>query len=173
MTLKEFRGDFDLRQNEQASSIRYFFKNNIDFEVYLPTKGFSLQRDFVWTLEQQRELIHSIFIGRHIPHCAIVNIVNPENKMEEIWQIIDGKQRLMTMLRFSQDKFTFIIGDKEYYYSELPKEFKLTFDNFYFRYYIEIDAWDKPMTDEQKISWFKFINFAGTPQDKEHLEKLK
>lgn len=26
---------------------------------------------------------------------------------------------------------------------------------------------------KQKIDWFKFINFAGTPQDKEHMSSLE
>jgi len=81
MTLKEFRGDFDLRPQEVASSVRYFFKNDIDWDVFLPTKGMNLQRGFVWTLEQKRELIYSVFMGRHVPHCAIINIVNPKDKV--------------------------------------------------------------------------------------------
>lgn len=27
-------------------------------------------------------------------------------------------------------------------------------------------------TDEDKINWFRYINFAGTPQDAEHLRSL-
>jgi hypothetical protein len=29
------------------------------------------------------------------------------------------------------------------------------------------------MTDDDKIIWFKFINFAGTEQDRNHLNNLK
>jgi hypothetical protein len=32
---------------------------------------------------------------------------------------------------------------------------------------------DVPITDDQKIAWFEMINFAGTPQDIEHLNNLK
>ena len=172
MTLKEFRGDFDLRPQEVASSVRYFFKNDIDWDVFLPTKGINLQRGFVWTLEQKRELIYSVFMGRHIPHCAIINIVNPKDTNKDIWQIIDGRQRLSTFYSFVNNEFTVFIGEKEFSHSELPKEYQNCIENFYFRYYVINEEWGKPITDEQKIAWFKFINFAGTPQDKQHMEKL-
>jgi len=172
MTLKEYRGDFNLRPHEVASSIRYFFKNNIDWDVFLPTKGINLQRGFVWTLEQKRELMHSVFIGRHVPHCAIINIVNPKDKNTDIWQIIDGRQRLSTFCSFINDEFSVFINDKEYLHSQLPKDFKSCVEHFYFRYYVVNEEWGNPITDEQKIAWFKFINFTGTPQDKKHMDKL-
>jgi hypothetical protein len=32
---------------------------------------------------------------------------------------------------------------------------------------------DALISDEWKIAWFEMINFAGTPQDIEHLNNLK
>jgi hypothetical protein len=65
-----------------------------------------------------------------------------------------------------------IVEGKEYLFSELPNDYQQAIDHFYFRYYVVNEQWDKRITDEQKISWFKFINFAGTPQDEEHLNSL-
>jgi hypothetical protein len=31
---------------------------------------------------------------------------------------------------------------------------------------------NEPITDQQKIDWFRSVNFLGTPQDKEHLNDL-
>lgn len=171
--LRELRNTFDFYPQEVSSSVSYFFKNKIDWEVYLPTRGFNLQRDFVWNLDQKRELIYSMLIGRHIPHCAIINIVDPNNENEDIWQVIDGRQRLTTIQLFLLDEFTIELEGKEYLFSELPNDYQIAINRFYFRYYVVNEEWGKPITDEQKISWFKFINFAGTPQDKQHLEKLK
>ena len=171
--IKELRQDFDLHPQEISSSVRYFFKNNIDWDVYLPTRGINLQRDFVWSLQQKRELIYSIFIGRHIPHCAILNIIDPNDQNKDIWQIIDGKQRLSTIKYFMEDCFTIELENAEFIYSELPDDYKSCLEHFYFRYYVINEPWENRLTDEQKISWFRFINFAGTSQDKEHLEKLK
>ena len=195
-SLKELR-NFDLNPHESASTLRYFIKQNIDFNVFLPTKGIKLQRDFVWTLEQKRELIMSILIGRHIPHMAIVNIIiddekkytdligrhiphmtkvsiiiDDEKKNTDLYQIIDGKQRLSTMIDFYQNKFTIVIDDIEYYFNDLPDDYQKCISHYHFRYYLINEDYDKPMTDEQKIMWFKFLNFSGTPQDKEHIQKL-
>ncbi len=104
--LKEIRLNLDLHPQEISSQLKYFANQNIDWDVYLPTKGKNLQRDFVWTLDQKRELINSMLIGRHIPHCAILNIVDRKNIRKDIWQIIDGKQRLSSMIDFYNNKFT-------------------------------------------------------------------
>ena len=171
-TIKELRGNLDLKIEETSSTFRYFRKTNIDWDVYLPTKQINLQRDFVWTLEQKRELIFSLLIGRHIPHCAVINIIDQNDDRKDINQIIDGKQRLSTIFSFLDDKFTIVIDDEEYLFSELPNEYKQVFNTTYFRYYLVNEQHNKPITDDQKIQWFKFINFSGTPQDKEHINKL-
>lgn len=170
-TLKEIR-NFDHRVGEVCSSIRYFLMNDIDWDVYLPTLGKNLQRDYVWTLKQKRELIWSILMDRHIPHCAILNIVNPQDPKKDIWQIIDGKQRLSTLADFYKARFTLEIEGQEYLLSELPEEYQLHIKSFTFRYYVLNEPWGKPLTDQEKVSWFRFINFAGTPQDEAHLNSL-
>ena len=105
-TIRELRLIIDFNPSELSSQLKYFTKQNIDWDVYLPTRGKNLQRGYVWALEQKRELINSMIIGRHIPHCAIVNIVDPKNDHKDILQVIDGKQRLSAMVDFYDNKFT-------------------------------------------------------------------
>ena len=171
--IKELRQDFNLDVNPTSSSIKYFNSLNIDWDVYLPSIGKNLQRDLVWTIDQKRELINSMLIGRHIPNMAILNIVDPTDDRSEIFQIIDGKQRLSTMLDFVNNKFTIVFCDAEYRFSDLPYDYQVTIEKYHFRYYIVNEPFGKPITDEQKIAWFNFINFAGTPQEKEHMDSLK
>jgi hypothetical protein len=170
--LSEIKYQLDFYPQEVSSSIRYFKKAKIDWNVFLKTKGKNLQRDFCWTLQQKREIINSVLIGRHIPHCAIIDTIDPTNKVESIYEIIDGKQRLSSIIDFTYDKFTIIIEGKEYLFSELPNEYQNHIDKFNFRYYRVDEQYDKPITDEQRLSWFKFLNFAGTPQDEIHLASL-
>lgn len=171
-TIRELRQIIDFYPQEVSSQLRYFTRQDIDWDVYLETKGKNLQRGFVWTLEQKRELINSILIGRHIPHLAIVNIVNPNDSRKDIYQVIDGKQRLSTMVDFYGNKFTIEIEGVCYHFKDLPDDYKLAISHFNFRYYVVNEPYDMPMTDEQKINWFMFINYAGTPQDAEHLKSL-
>jgi hypothetical protein len=145
---------------------------DIDWNVYLPTKGKNLQRDFVWSLDQKRELIWSVLIGRHIPHCAVINMINREDEHKDVYLIIDGKQRLSSIFDFIDDKFTIEIEGQEYLFSGLPTDYQNAINNYSFGYFIVNEPWENRITDDQKIAWFKFINFAGTPQDAEHLKSL-
>lgn len=171
-TLKELR-NIDLKIEERCSSLKYFKESKIDWEVYLPTKDKNLQRAFVWTLEQQRELIWSVLIGRHIPHCALISAIDKNDSNKELFLVIDGKQRLRTLIGFTQNLFTLLIDGNEYLFSQLPYDYQQAIDLFYFRYYVVHEELDKRITDEQKINWFKFLNYAGTPQDAEHLRNLE
>jgi uncharacterized protein with ParB-like and HNH nuclease domain len=176
-SLNEIRYSFDLNPQEQSTSVKYLKRNSkdieIDWDVYLPTINKNLQRDFVWDIEQKRELIWSILLGRHIPHLAIINSICDENFNKDKYLIIDGKQRLSTIFKFIDDEFSILIEGSEYLFSELPNDYKNAILNYYFRTYMVNEQFDNRITDQDKINWFKFINFSGTPQDKEHLESLK
>jgi uncharacterized protein with ParB-like and HNH nuclease domain len=171
-TIVEIRNSFDLDPKPLTSRIKYFKTKTIDWDIYLPTRGRNLQRNYVWSIEQKRELIWSVLIRRHIPPCAIINTIDKEDESKDIYLIIDGKQRLSTIFDFIDDKFTIIIENIEYLYSELPVDYQQEIANYNFHYYIINEPWDNRITDDQKITWFKFINFAGTQQEKDHLKSL-
>lgn len=172
-TIKELRTVLRFHPQEVNSSI-YFFadKCNIDFDVFLPTRNTNLQRDFVWNIHQKRELIWSILMNRHIPRMAMINIVTDIKDTNGIYQVIDGKQRLSSMIDFYKGKFDLIIDNKSYFFKELPIDYQRVISNFMFPYYIVNEDFGNQITDEDKINWFKYINYAGTPQDLEHLNKL-
>ncbi|VVB86101.1 Uncharacterised protein [uncultured archaeon] len=60
------------------------------------------QRDIVWNQQKQQKLIDSIMRGWHIPPIHLVKI---EGK--EVYEVLDGKQRLFSIYNFLNDKFTF------------------------------------------------------------------
>lgn len=172
--IRELRQSLPFLPQVVNSHLKYFCENaNIDFDVFLPSKGFNLQRDFVWTIEQKRELIWSILIKRNIPSLALINIITEDSGSDGIFQVIDGKQRLSAMFDFYNNKFTLLIDGKEYYYKDLPTDYQRAIGGYAFSYYLVNEEYNNKITDEQKIQWFMYINFAGTPQDKEHFEKLK
>lgn len=167
----ELRYTMPLHPTEVGSSIRFLLKNNIDFDVFLPTKGFNLQRELVWNINQKRELILSIFIGRHIPHISYINKWGEDNS--DIYQIIDGKQRLSTIFEFYNNKFTIYLEGEEWFFKDLPEDYQSGFLRTHLRGYVVNEEKINGISDQLKIDWFSFINFAGTPQDSEHLRKLK
>lgn len=138
-----------------------------DFDVFLESKGFNLQRNFCWTLNQKRKLIETFLLKRSMPPI-VFNQRNEPNTDEDYIEIIDGKQRLSSVIDFMNDKFTIILESNEWFYSELP----LDYQRLILKYPIDVlYAFD--LTDDQKIQWFTLVNFTGTLQDEKHLEKLK
>lgn len=143
----------------------------IDWDVYLPTKKMNLQRDFVWTLEQKRELIYSIFKGIQIAPISVIQYKDNSNKT--IYKIIDGKQRLSTILSFVKNEFSIIWNNQEYFFNELDQSIKGEFlYHGLIRSNIGYEYHDNLISDDDKIKWFNMINWAGTPQDKQHIDKL-
>lgn len=151
------------------------YNSEVDFDVYLPTKGFNLQRPYVWTIQQQEEFIWSLIYRRYIPPVTFVcHEVDDGSRLgHQIYKVIDGKQRLMTLKRFMLNEFPIHFEGSETYWNDLDDIAKYHIAisgcfsyNCYYSYY------DDPVTDDELITIFNFYNFAGTPQEESHREKL-
>lgn len=165
-SIRELRhNSIRLKPDHGNSSLKFLLTQKIDFDVYLPTKGMNLQRELVWTDLQKSELIKSVIYGRHIPDMAIVHTKEGE------YQIIDGKQRLSALFGFVRGEFFVILDEEAFTFERLPEDYQLAILHYYTSYNIVVE-YTVPVSDEEKIEWFKFINFAGTQQDAEHLRKL-
>lgn len=147
----------------------------IDWDVYLPSKGMNLQRGFVWSISQKRELILSILKGITIAPITVIQYRDDiSNRLERktILKVIDGKQRLSTLISFYKGEFPILFEGKEYFYIDLTLQAQRELVGC-FRYNIAYEYPDKLIPDDEKIAWFDMINFAGTPQDIEHIDNLK
>lgn len=147
-------------------------EHRIDFDVFLPSKGMNLQRPLCWTLEQKQQLIISIIKEMPIPVLAIARRINTEGG-KDTYEVIDGKQRLSTIISFFKNEFPISVNGCDYFFNEMNKECQHAISSFSPRVTEAYGyAWE-PLTDDDKISWFEQINFAGTPQDMEHMKTLK
>jgi len=109
-SIRELRTTLNFNPSEINSMVKYFAeKVKIDFDVFLPTKGMNLQRDFVWDIEQKRELIWSILMNRNIPRMAMINVIGSNRDTDGVYQVIDGKQRLSAMIDFYLNEYTLFI----------------------------------------------------------------
>lgn len=165
-TIRELRTTLNVKPHQINSLVKFFINEPIDYDIWLESKGMNLQREFVWNLDQRRELVWSVFIGRRIPRMAMICTHG------EVYQVIDGKQRLSALLDFYNDKFTLLVDGKEYLCSELPLEYQQVFGAYAFPYYIHHEDNEGDVSDQDKIDWFMFINYAGTPQDVAHMARL-
>jgi lysyl-tRNA synthetase class I len=126
------------------------------------------------TTQQKQELVLSILKEVNIPQFAIVvYIPDTKDRDKKIYKIIDGKQRLSSILGYCMGEFPIPCDDELFYFSELPKDIQ----NFLMRWegnaQIAYSYEDEEISDEGLIKWFDLLNFAGTEPDKEHLELLK
>jgi hypothetical protein len=157
-------------------NLQSFLRNyEIDFDVYLPSKGVNLQRGLVWTELQKQELIFSVFKQKFGSFNG-VRLVPPFHAVridDKSFQIIDGKQRLTTLISFYNGEFPIVFGGKSYFYNDLSEQLQNAIRGFNVELIIKYHYEDDPVTDEHKIEWFELINYSGTPQEKEHLDKLK
>lgn len=141
-----------------------------DFDVYLPSRGFNLQRDFCWSLGQKQELVMSVLYGRPIPGISLVRTYKTAE--ETIMQVIDGKQRLSALMDFWDNKFPIRIERDVYLRSELHESLQRAIHDFSFSAQV-ISSYNGSFSDQDKIDWFYRLNFAGTEQDKLHLERIR
>jgi hypothetical protein len=176
LSIKSFRTDlpFNVNRGMAGFQIRDLINKDyyeLDFDVYLPSKKMNLQRPLVWDTKQKKSLIESIMKGIYIPSITVIQHENEGDK-KRILRIIDGKQRLTTVISFYNGEFGIDFGGKEWFFNDLSDQAKRLVDDC-FRVDIGYSYYDKPITDEWMIKWFEMINFAGTPQDIEHLNNLK
>jgi len=151
-------------------------RETIDFDVYLPTKGFNLQRPFVWTLAQKQQLVISILKETPIPTIAVIRY-KESTSSDSVYQVIDGKQRVGAYIDYCDGRFSIPIGDHEYFMDELPREMRWAIQNYTFSgdmaYSYGSEGTDKDyISDDDKIRWFNQRNFAGTEQEEKHIAKL-
>lgn len=133
------------------------------------------QRPFVWSLEEKQLLIDSIYNG-----ISIGTIVVRNRGWEEVTQlikaghtdvafrdIVDGKQRLSTLVEFINNKFPDSNG---FYWDDFSDQGK----NHFFRDAgVSYAEYQENTSDKNILQGFLTINFAGVPQSKEHIEFVK
>jgi len=143
------------------------FVDIIDFDVYLPTKEKNLQRPLVWTQLQKEQLILSILKDIRIP---AITVVVREHKF---YKIIDGKQRLSTLMSFIRGEFSIHYNGENYFIQDLDEWAGYAVNHYAVIGDIYYEYDDMLMTDDELIDLYEMINFVGTPQDIEHLNNLK
>lgn len=134
------------------------------------------QRELVWTLYQKQLLLESIYnnidIGKFVFRCRAWNWIEQrvtENKLEHtaFKDLVDGKQRITTLLSFIQDEFADLSGRYFSSFSDAAQRQLLGYHNVV---YVELPD---ETTDEQTLQTFLAINHLGVPQSEEHINFVK
>ncbi len=140
------------------------------------------QRDYIWSDAEAQLLLRQVFKNRPIGTLAIVlndNSGNDNHPMDyfdhgRYCEVVDGRQRLTTLLKFYNNEFPYVSeSGQEVYFKDMrivdQREFKKT----KLPYYELSTNNSQPVSDIQKIEYFYSVNFAGVPQSDEHKQSIK
>ena len=166
--------DFTLSTPSCIESIKNLIEGDsmkIDDNVYLTSIGANLQRDYVWTLEMKRHFILSLLRGFHILPLS-VNVKCDE----DLYEIIDGKQRLNALMSFCRSEYSIIVNDEEFYIDDFELYLGLRLRLYNFNAYQHMEhKRDKStiLSDSDKIKWFLMVNNTGVRQQDDYLQSLQ
>jgi len=129
----------------------------------------AFQRYFRWTEEQQTRFIESLLLGIPIPPIFVA--ANDEG----VWELVDGLQRVSTILSFVGileeniginviNKWSLLEGDRVqsldgFTYDTLPQKFRLALRHSVFR--VEILKWNSSY--DMRYELFNRLNTGGSP----------
>lgn len=142
--------------NMQISSLINKVENSgLDFNP-------SYQRELVWDLEDKEALIDSIFNRRDIGKFAFCF---KGYDQEKLYEVLDGKQRLSTIMEFIMDGFPY----KGVYYSELSQADIREFEDVT----VSVSESRDVLTQEEKCLAFLEMNTRGKLQNEEHIKYVQ
>ena len=75
----------------------------------------SYQRNQIWKLDKKTAFIESLYMGILIPPIYVVEIPGENILDGATYEVVDGKQRLTTILDFIENKFALANKSLEYY----------------------------------------------------------
>lgn len=152
---RSFSSKFQTYNQTISQLITYHYARGINYNP-------NYQRDLVWSEEDKEALIDSIFKNYEIGKFALMKLdLESKNRLE----ILDGKQRLTTVIEFYEDRFTFK-GKK---FSELSWKDR----NFFCNFPVTVLMSQNPLSDEEKYEYFLRMNTRGKEQNEEHIEYVK
>lgn len=128
------------------------------------------QRTLVWTLKQKQDYINNLFNGMAEIRPTI--LLYYEDK-KDVYEVLDGKQRLTTLFQFIDNEFAIIIDGEEVYFNDLietDKKFILN-HNVYWTRIMSFKVLE-PIALEDKLTLFLEKNYLGTRMSDEQINKV-
>ena len=168
----DFFNDFEREPIDRTNPDKGTY-GGCDFNPYVIDKNGDrkhYQRGLVWTEEQKRDLITTIYKGGDIGKFVFrykkwsdVEKQASEDGHGFNWDVVDGKQRMHAILEFVQGKFTDKHGN---FWKDLSGKAQ---SKFMMYDKLSFGKLDMDTTDEQAIAAFLYVNVNGTPVSEEHI----
>lgn len=148
----------------------YFINSNIESLIhkhYYFGVDFNpdYQRGYVWTQEDKELLLDSIFKNIDIGKFVFIRLSDAEwMKRNFGYEILDGKQRLSTLIEFYENKLSY----KGKYFNDLSGKDKGVFRNHMVSV-AEVNETDKKTV----LKYFLMLNRTGKAMDETHLKAVE
>ena len=142
-------------QQEIESLLYKVYEFGVDFDP-------EYQRELVWDNDDKEALIGSIFNNIDIGKFVFVHTEDFGAKY--LYEILDGKQRLRTILDFYENKLSYM----GHYYNDLCEK-----DQRHFRRFSIATAEVKESNRVQILKYFVVLNTHGRAMDKNQLKKVE
>lgn len=120
------------------------------------------QRDHVWTIEQRELFVGHLLSGGMVPHL-IVREPNWGGTLGK-YQIVDGKQRLTSLLMWLRGEIVADIGGRRIHIDDTDKRFSMS-------HTIRADFVRVKRESEIMLLYLR-LNSGGTPHTREQLDRV-
>lgn len=121
------------------------------------------QRGDVWGAKRRRNLIRSVLLGIPIPSIVINDRFDAGWGVDEVYAVIDGKQRMTTVIEFCEGRLkipgSWIGMSGDVTFNEMPVATQRGIKNHPLAFSEGTLA-----TIEDEIEVFELVNYGGVPQ---------
>lgn len=163
-----FAENRDLRISYSNSTVEslmhYHYHFGIDFNP-------DYQRGIVWTAKDKELLLDSIFKNADIGKFVLVHLNDKEWTERNVgYEILDGKQRLLTLLEFYENRFPY----HGMFYNDLSMSDRRAFkEHPVVVGQLRDDFASKAEFKKMVLRCFLMLNRGGRAMDKEHLDAIE
>lgn len=147
------------KNDDMISLLHMYYYFGVDMEP-------DYQRGSVWNDEDRVKLLDSIFAGREIGRFVFREVPYEESLEKKcMYEVVDGKQRLMTLCAFYENRFPY----RGCFYNELPAEDK----NWFGSAMTSLASLSDKVTKKEVLEVFVALNQNGRPIEEAVLNHAK
>lgn len=157
-----FAENQDIRISFNNSTIEHLIHHHYHFGIDFNPE---YQRGYVWEQKDKELLIDSIFKNIDIGKFVLIRLSDDEWRKRGLsYEILDGKQRLSTIIEFFENRFPY----KGKYYNDLGGMDKIAFKNH------TVSIGEVNNTDKKTVlQYFLMLNRTGKSMDEKHLKDVE
>ena len=118
------------------------------------------QREFVYDLDKAEAVVQTAIKGYPL------NVMYWARTGEDSYEIMDGQQRTLSLMKFLDHQFQIHLNGKSYYYDALPNDIYDSIMSYKLMVYVCEGS------DSEKLAWFETVNIAGEKLTEQELRNI-